>query len=319
MKNKGKENQLEISIKCQAEKSGIKKVLMALSGGPDSVSLAFALKKANFDIIALHCNFHLRGEESDRDCDFVKRFCKSHSIPLKVMDFNVKDYRESHQGESIEMACRNLRYEWFDKELRETGYDRIVTGHNEDDNIETFLLNMLRGSGTRGLKGMLTDNGKIWRPLLSFNRIFILCYLQRNNLSYVIDSTNLKSDYRRNFLRNEIIPLLKKEWKGFDTAMHRTISNLQAENKVVEHCVKEQLNGTDNELEVNKILDFPSPLLLIKRFIDKLEPFTTTPDEVLSAIKANKPHIRRWRLKRGALILRNGKLLIEMSHGKGSS
>lgn len=317
MKGKGKENQLEAFLIKKATDTGIRKVLVALSGGPDSIAITYALKKIKLDVIALHCNFHLRGEESNRDCDFVKRFCNSHSIPLKIIDFDVENYQKIHKGESIEMACRNLRYEWFDKELKESGYDRIVTGHNEEDNIETFFLNMLRGSGTRGLKGMTEDSGKIWRPLLSFNRNFILVYLLRNSLSYVIDSTNLKSDYRRNYLRNEIIPLLKKEWKGFEAAMYRTISNLQNENLVVEKYIEEQLGGNPLELEVDKIIVFPAPLLLIKRFIDKAGPFTTTPEEVLAAIKANKPHIRRWRLRNSELILRNGKLFIKMSHSEG--
>lgn len=309
-------NKIEDAVKRQAVENGVLKVIVALSGGADSIATAFALKTANLELKALHCNFHLRAEESDRDCEFVKKFCHSNAIPLEIMDFDVDAYLMSHRGESIEMACRNLRYDWFDKVLSEESFDRIATGHNEDDNIETFFLNMLRGSGTRGLKAMVHDTGKIWRPLLSFNKEDILSYLQENNLSYVTDSTNLKTDFRRNYLRNIIIPEIKKEWKGFYVAMSKTISNIQEENNIIEHFINLKINQASSALEVSKILDFPGPLLLIKRFIDPAGPYVATPAEILSAIKAKKPHIRKWRLRKGDVILRNNILSIKMGHCK---
>ena len=316
---KYKGNKIVSSIKEEALYLNIGKVLIALSGGADSIATAHALKEVGLEIIALHCNFHLRGDESDRDCRFVEEFCRVNDIQLKLKDFNVDEYMQSHPGESIEMACRKLRYDWFDKILKETGYQRIVTGHNADDNIETFLLNMLRGSGTRGLRGMSGDNGKIWRPLLKFHREEIITYLKDNNLSYVVDSTNLLSDYRRNFLRNEIIPQLKKEWKGFNTSMDKTISNLENENRLVEDIINKNLKEAARSLSGEQILSFPAPLLLIKRYIEPLGPFVTTPEEVMSSIKANKPHIKKWRLKKGNLILRNGCLFIEMGHSESST
>ncbi|MCH5234555.1 MAG: tRNA lysidine(34) synthetase TilS [Muribaculaceae bacterium] len=314
MSRQKKEHPIEASVKKEASIHNIGKVLVALSGGADSVATAFTLKKTGLDIIALHCNFHLRGEESDRDMKFVEGFCNTNAIPLKIIEFDVNEYLSTHKGESLEMACRNLRHQWFEEELKQSGFDRIATGHNADDNIETLFLNMLRGSGTRGLKGMVADNGKIWRPLLSFSRVVILTYLKKNNLCYVTDSTNLQSDYRRNFLRNEIIPQLRHVWKGFDKAMQHTISNLNAENNVVEFCLEQILSCNPNSLTADQIIAFPAPLLLIKRFIEPLGPFVTTHEEVMDAIKANKPHIRRWRLKNGELILRNRRLFIEMGH-----
>ena len=311
-----KEKDPESSIKKDASASNIKNVLLAFSGGPDSVALAYALNKSGLNLIALHCNFHLRGEESNRDQKFVEDFCSDHSIPLKVIEFDINEYLKSHKGESVEMACRNLRYEWFEKELKETCYDRIATGHNKDDNIETFLLNMLRGSGTRGLKGMLPDTGTIWRPLLKFEKNLLLNYLEANNLSYIIDSTNLESDYRRNFLRNQIIPLFKEEWEGFNEAMSRTISNIQSENLIVEFALNQQIGEDIDYLDIDRIQSFPAPTLLIKRFIDRIGPYVSTPEEVVAAIKAGKPHIRKWKLKKGELILRNGRLFIEMVHSK---
>lgn len=294
----------------EARELGINKVLVALSGGADSVATAFALKQADIEIMALHCNFHLRGEESDRDMEFVSNFCLSHSIPLKTKDFDVEEFRKNHKGVSIEMACRDLRYRWFDEMLQETGYQRIATGHNADDNIETFLLNMLRGAGSRGLKGMSRDTGTIWRPLLEYHRNDILLYLNHYKLDFVTDSSNLESDYRRNFLRNKVIPLIKEEWKGFDKAMDHTIQNINAENLLVENILSSSLPKRMEPLSIDIILASPAPLLLIKRFIDPLGPYSSTPREILSAIKAQKPHIRRWQLRKGSVALRNRSLYI---------
>ena len=311
-----KEENIIREIKNEVSSLNIRKVLVAFSGGPDSVAATFALKKTGLEIIALHCNFHLRGEESDRDMEFVENFCKEHEIPLHIIHFDVEKYRKEKSGESIEMVCRKLRYEWFHKMLKQFGYDRIATGHNADDNIETFLLNMLRGSGSRGLKGMVEDNGTIWRPLLKFHRKDILEFIYNNNLGYVLDSTNEECDFRRNFLRNKIIPLLKTEWKGFDTAMDKTIGNLQSENEIVEKYLSLHLSSDTETLTIDKIVSFPAPLLLIKRFIEKAGPFSTTPSEILSAINAKKPHIKVWRLKKGEVYLNSRELFIKMSHGE---
>lgn len=307
------------SVKKEATELSVKSVLIALSGGADSTATAFALKNSGLQVKALHCNFHLRGEESDRDENFVRSFCSSHEIPLSITDFDVPSYIEKHPGTSVEMACRNLRHDWFKDQLINTGFDRIATGHNADDNIETFLINMLRGCGTRGLRGMEKDNLTIWRPLLSFHRAQILEFLNHHKISYVVDSTNLESDFRRNFLRNKVIPLIKEEWRGFNSALDKTISNIASENKIVESTIEEILREYKNHLPVEKIVSFPAPLLLIKRFIEILGPFSKTPREVFDSINANKPHIRRWRLRNGMLILHNGELFIEMSHCESRS
>lgn len=312
-------NLMEASVKKEASSYNINRVAVALSGGADSIAVAYLLKEAKLDLIALHCNFHLRGEESNRDMKFVEEFCERFQIPLMIKEFDVPQYQDRHKGCSLEMACRNLRYEWFEEQLKETGFQRIATGHNADDNIETFFLNILRGSGTRGLKGMVKDTGVIWRPVLDYHRSEILEYLKESNLDYITDSTNLQNDFRRNYLRNEIIPLLRKEWKGFNAALQKTICNLVSENKVVESSLDSILSQTSECLPVEEILKYPAPLLLVKRFIEPLGPFSTTPEEVIEAIKANKPHIRKWRLKKGFLILRNKKLFIEMGHGKSCS
>ena len=295
-------------IKKYALLNSIKKVLVGLSGGSDSCCLLTSLREAGVETIALHCNFNLRGEESIRDRDFVVALCSENQIPLKTIEFDVDKYMKSHKGISLEMACRELRYEWFFSMMSETKADRLTIGHNADDNIETFFINLLRGSGTNGLKGMEYDNGTIWRPLLPFHKKTILEFLKEKNIDYITDSTNLQSDYRRNFLRNEIIPLIKSEWKGFDKAMDKSISNLKTENLVIEKTLSEILKKYPNNLPIEVIKDYPAPLLLIKRFISPLKPYSTTADEVLSSIHASKPNIPKWNLPKGSLIIRKGHL-----------
>lgn len=308
---KKRKNPIEESCRRQLKELGANKVIATVSGGADSVAMLSAVKASGAEIIAAHCNFHLRGEESLRDERHVKDLCSRLEVQLKTIDFDVEDYVSSHKGVSVEMACRNLRHDWFTFLLTDLNADRIVTGHNADDNIETLFLNLLRGSGTSGLRGMLPDTGKIWRPLLSFHRSEILEYLKEKDLPYVTDSTNLESDYRRNFLRNDIIPLLRSRWAGFDKALDRSISLLREENKIVTSCVNHSLPAFGEPLPSATILHFPDPELLIRRYIEPLGPFTTTASEVIAAINANKPDIKTWCLRKGTLRLQNHLLHLE--------
>lgn len=183
-------------------------VLVALSGGADSVALTLILKELGYNIYALHCNFHLRAEESDRDEAFVDTFCRKYQIPLSVRHFQTEIEANEH-GISIEMAARNLRYEWFREEMKKRNADCIAVAHHRDDQAETVLLNILRGTGLRGLAGMHPRNNDIIRPLLCLTRNDILSYLSACNQDYVTDSTNLMCVAQRNRIRLDIIPLLQ--------------------------------------------------------------------------------------------------------------
>ncbi len=302
---KKKKNIIEESCRRQLKELGIGRVIATVSGGADSVAMLAAINASGAEVIAAHCNFHLRGKESMRDEQHVRELCDSLGVKLRTIDFDIEAYVSSHKSVSVEMACRDLRHEWFARLLSELNADRIATGHNADDNIETLFLNLMRGSGTSGLRGMLPDTGKIWRPLLSFHRPEILEYLKEKNLSYVTDSTNLDSDYRRNFLRNDIIPLLRSRWAGFDKALDRSISLLREENKVVTSCVNDALPACGKPLSTLTIQHFPDPELLVRRYIEPLGPFTATASEVLAAIAADKPDIRTWCLRKGTLRLQN--------------
>ncbi len=185
------------------------KILVAVSGGADSVALLRALYEQCSSIEVLHCNFQLRGKESYRDEDFVKRLCNGLGIAFHVKHFDTREYA-AEQGISIEMAARELRYDWFEKMCKQRSADYIAVAHHREDQAETVLLNLIRGTGLRGLSGMHAVNGKIIRPLLSYSKDDIIQYLQAIGQEFVTDSTNLERDALRNRLRLDVIPLLKQ-------------------------------------------------------------------------------------------------------------
>lgn len=201
-----------------------KKVLVALSGGADSVSLLLLLLDLGYPCTAVHCNFHLRGDESMRDEKFVRDLCREKGVRLEVRDFDVPGYMKAH-GVSLEMACRELRYGWFEQLRGALDCQAIAVAHHRDDNIETFFLNAVRGSGIAGLAGMRPRNGYIVRPLLCVSRIEIEDYLKSCGRDFVVDSTNFENDTRRNQLRNAILPVFDKEFPGFRETLSTTLSN----------------------------------------------------------------------------------------------
>lgn len=184
-------------------------MLIALSGGADSVALLIHLQECGEAEAAAHCNFHLRGTESDRDESFVRHLCEERGIPLFVRHFDTLA-EASRTGESIEMAARRLRYEWFRDLCAEHGYAAVAVAHHQDDNAETILLNLLRGTGLRGLCGMQPERDGVVRPLLGWTRERILRFLEEHHQPYVTDSTNADTRYRRNFIRHRLLPMLEE-------------------------------------------------------------------------------------------------------------
>ncbi len=183
--------------------------LVALSGGADSVAMLRMLHQQGVEIAALHCNFHLRGEESDRDENFVSDLCQKLDIPLYIKHFDTRSFAAEHHI-SIEMAARELRYAWFEEMRQELGAEDIAVAHHRDDQAETVLLNLIRGTGLRGLAGMHERSGHIVRPLLHMSRQDILDYLSQIGQEYITDSTNLERDALRNRIRLDVIPLLQE-------------------------------------------------------------------------------------------------------------
>ena len=184
-----------------------KPIGVALSGGRDSVALLYVMREINCECVALHCNFRLRGKESDRDETFVKQLCQKLNVNLVVRHFNTEVYAQE-KGISIEMAARELRYQWFEQQRSKLKLQAIAVAHHKDDQAETVLLNLIRGTGLKGLGAMKNRNGNIVRPLLCVGRKDIENYLKENNINYVDDSTNQQTIYKRNKIRLDIMPLL---------------------------------------------------------------------------------------------------------------
>lgn len=183
-------------------------ILVAISGGADSVALLHKLVAAGYGCVAAHCNFHLRGQESDSDMEFVSHLCEKLGVPLRIAHFDTKSVA-AQRGISIEMAARDLRYAWFHELLDAEGLECVAVAHHADDAAETFMLNLTRGTGLRGLTGMKARQGRVVRPLLGMSRADIELYCKAHGLSFVTDSSNASDDFSRNRIRHHVIPELK--------------------------------------------------------------------------------------------------------------
>lgn len=199
-------------------------VLVTLSGGADSVALLRALVALGYNCIAAHCNFHLRGDESNRDEGFVVDLCQSLGVALHVKHMDVPGYQVGHKV-SVEMACRELRYAWFAQLASELDCQCVAVAHHADDNVETFFLNALRGSGIAGLGAIKPRNGNIVRPLLCVSRGQIEAYLHGLAQDYVVDSTNLENDFKRNKVRNIIVPAIEDAFPDARKMLAETVEH----------------------------------------------------------------------------------------------
>ena len=215
-------------------------VLVAVSGGADSIALAIVLQQLGYSVQALHCNFHLRGKESDRDERFVSEFCRQKDIPLLIRHFDTREYATQHNI-SIEMAARDLRYEWFYQVLAETKAQCIAVAHHKNDQAETLLLNLIRGTGIRGLAGMYPLRNNIARPLLCVTREEILSYLNQMNQDYVTDSTNLEKEATRNKIRLDVLPLLAEINPNIINTLSDTCSIMASSLPLYQKGVEEEL------------------------------------------------------------------------------
>ena len=254
--------------------------LVALSGGADSVALLLCLKELGYRIEAVHCNFHLRGEESLRDEQFCEELCQREDIPLHKAHFDTQSYADLHKV-SIEMAARELRYRYFFQLKEALSADGVCVGHHKEDSVETILINLVRGTGLSGLMGIRPRNNDVIRPLLCVTRQEIEDYLQKYAVSFVIDSTNLVDDVVRNKIRLNVLPQLSEINPSVTDAILTTANHLSEVDAIVQESLKSalgkavsfinsatqvSLNSLSNEpfqLDLSVVRAFPSPSYLL--------------------------------------------------------
>lgn len=217
------------------------RLVLALSGGIDSMVLADLLLKTKVDFVVAHCNFHLRGEESDGDEQFVREFAERNALRLFVKHFETEAFAKQ-QGISIEMAARDLRYAWFEQLRQQLGYDKIAVAHHADDQAETFFINLLRGAGLRGLKGMQPQNGVIIRPMLWASRGQIHQYAVENQITWREDYTNAETIYLRNKIRNQLLPVFDELHPEARQGLYKSLEHLASENEIYRDLLKEKLS-----------------------------------------------------------------------------
>ena len=285
--------------------------LLALSGGPDSVALLRMMVDDGYHVEAAHCNFHLRGAESDRDEAFCKELCEKLDVKLHVVHFDTKEFAEL-RGISIEMAARELRYRWFTQLAHDTGAEGVCIAHHSDDQVETILLNMLRGTGLKGLLGMRRKNGIFFRPLLGMSRKEILTYLDRIGQDYVTDSTNLEDDVQRNKLRLDVIPMLEKVTPSAKQNILRMADNLGDVEKIVKKSLEDAqqrcvvASHFRKAYSMKEIRSYASPRLLLWSIASE-QGFNR---EQVSEMLSSKEGGRSWTSQQAVAVFSNETLFI---------
>jgi tRNA(Ile)-lysidine synthase len=214
-------------------------VIAGVSGGADSVALLHLLAHLDYDCVVAHCNFHLRGDESDCDEDFTRQIADTLHFPFYKIDFDTQTHATRNRI-SIEMAARELRYRWFEQLRAGQHAQAIAVAHHRDDSVETVIQNLIRGTGIRGLTGIHPKNGYIIRPLLPFGRNEILAWLSENRIEYRTDSSNFSDEYTRNFIRLHVLPLLEKLNPSVRDAITRTAAHLSDVEKLYAGLIEKE-------------------------------------------------------------------------------
>lgn len=234
-----------------------KNLLLAISGGLDSVVLAHLLIKLDCNVTLAHCNFQLRGEASEQDEAFVNTLAKSLKTPFFIKKFDTEKFAKQEKL-SIQLAARQLRYDWFNTLEKEHNFDYILTAHHADDSLETFIINLSRGTGLDGLTGIPEKNDKLLRPLLPFTRKEIEHYAKTHNLTWREDASNAETKYLRNKIRHQIIPILKEINPNFLEAFLKTTQHLKESRQLIDETVvnaKEKIVITTKNKEIQLKMD----------------------------------------------------------------
>ena len=252
------------------------RVLLAVSGGIDSIVLLHLLKKAGVDFAIAHCNFSLRGKESDQDAKFVEELARALNVPIFIQKFNTKAFALENKV-STQMAARELRYAWFKELCAEHNLSHTVIAHHAQDDLETFLINISRASGIEGLTGMTENSDFILRPLLPFSRDQIAVYAEQHAIIWREDSSNSTDNYLRNHLRHHAIPALNEASPDFLTQFKKTQTYLQESATLLEDytaflfskIVTQSFKGY--ELNIPQLLEVPNTKLVLYQLLKGFE------------------------------------------------
>lgn len=264
------------------------KILATISGGQDSVVLADVLHRLKFPFAIAHCNFGLRGEESEADELFVRKLAKQYGVPFHAEQFQTDAFATA-EGISTQMAARALRYTWFEQVRQEFGYDVIATAHHQSDVLETVLLNLTRGTGLAGLHGISPKNGLLIRPLLSLAKDDMYDWLASKRLIWREDSSNESVQYARNLVRHEVVPVLKKLNPNLDETFAHTLDRLQGAEAVFLASFSEIRAKTQREengatyLTIAPLQESPAPAVLLHEL---LKPFHFSYAQTLEIVAA---------------------------------
>lgn len=247
-------------------------ILLAVSGGVDSMAMLYLFREAGFKVGVAHCNFQLRGKESDGDEEFVSQVCKELGLPFFVKRFETEAYAWENTL-STQMAARELRYAWFEDLVTHHSFNCIATGHHFDDSMETILLNITRGASTDGLSGIPVKNGNIIRPLLFSTRKQVEKYALSKGMVWREDESNLTDDYQRNFVRHQIIPKLKELNPSLETTWQSGIEKIQGDLALLQQAFTDWKNQFVKEraeritIDKNGLVPFPHNASLLWRYI----------------------------------------------------
>ena len=285
--------------------------LVGLSGGADSVALLLILQKLGYQIEAAHCNFMLRGIESDRDENFVRELCKKHHIQLHVIHFDTNGYAELHKV-SVEMAARDLRYGYFRQLCKDIGADGICIAHHRDDAVETLLMNLLRGAGIHGLTGIRPKNDFVIRPMLCLSRKEIVEYLDSIGQNYVTDSSNLVDDVLRNKIRLRVLPLLEEIAPGARGNIDKTANYLREAEMVYDNemnCERASMKTDSGEVHIDDLLKLPSPSAFLHECLMPMGFNSAQTEQILCAVNGEPG--REFTSETHTLVIDRTKIIVE--------
>jgi len=290
-----------------------KTVAVALSGGADSVCMLTMLTRLGYKCDAIHCNFHLRGKESMRDEEFVTNLCSKMGVKLYKGDFDTGVYASS-MGISIEIAAREQRYNFFKQILEESGDQAIAVAHHKDDNVETLMLNLIRGTGIRGIRGMLPKSGKVVRPFLCISSEDVQYYLEKLGQDYVTDSTNLSNVFSRNKIRNEVMPILNTINTAASSNMALSMEHLREVCKIYEDAIQMHINNCSKKdgdniiIDINKLEATPSPRSVLHEIVNGLG-FNKTQE--VNMINALSEQGKTFSTPKWQLLIDRGNIIIQ--------